>query len=885
MSNEEKKKITICLEESKYAHGFGKDQNIHIVEYERVKGLIKKQIEKVEKLQQNNSTFGLVRQHNTISIFGGRGSGKTTFIYSMLKQLSDEEKNAEILGIIDPTQMEQKEHIFLVVLSLINDKIKEKLDMLRNSNKGDVCCYERQWNNQLRKLAKGLPTLDSVELPKYDNWDDDTFIIERGLDNVSSAYNLEANFHKLVSQALSILGKEFFVLAFDDIDVEMSKGWLVLETIRKYLTTPKLITLLSGNLTLYSYNVRLQQWKQLRELKEFEEINLTSQINQLEGQYMLKLFKPENRVQLMSLLEAKQRYGISYFIKKTSQDGGKKEEIEDIYRNYLEKLRVYGRSTQQDFIDYLLGLSIRSQISILSNINDDDIYSQIEAFVSRMMAAQIDMDAAINNAAFVVITIARYLASNNLFSYSYLLVPNIDDHDINGCLMGLTLIFNNQANTHTWILLDYMLRIGYTRKFYQSLNKEMFQRVLSYSGLLQDVSIKNVVALMIAVGKASDIRLRELIPIKGLAIKAKKGQESKKGLLDSVLESESINIAQKRLALLPLISLSSSKQDSTELFYSVPVLLSAICHIVRWGEEDTDMKDCLSDLSQLKTYPMPLTEYGETNIKKGDISTNEDLSSSLKLEDEESKDKSFNELVRTLKEWRTLAEQEKFAVPPYLLGRIMTRFTDAVENIGDFSNLGEAMQQMVIVFLNTCLVEEVKEYTKNVNISNNNPTGSTKLFEDNLGKIKKEEGWQQLKLTRWLITCPLFYCFMKQDLSEKISVGNFVPEEDFLLYDILQNVSIKGTNINKLVIKGNNYAESFKLILSKGVTLKEFEDNFYEKDNEAAKEWLESKDFVDSITEKGIKCLRSHFEKRKEREGKRRRKNGRTAARRNKSDD
>lgn len=790
MSNEEKKKITICLEESKYAHGFGKDQNIHIVEYERVKGLIKKQIEKVEKLQQNNSTFGLVRQHNTISIFGGRGSGKTTFIYSMLKQLSDEEKNAEILGIIDPTQMEQKEHIFLVVLSLINDKIKEKLDMLRNSNKGDVCCYERQWINLLRKLAKGLPTLDSVEIPKYENWDDDTFIIERGLDNVSSAYNLEANFHELVSKALSILGKEFFVLAFDDIDVEMSKGWLVLETIRKYLTTPKLITLLSGNLTLYSYNVRLQQWKQLRELKEFEEINLTSQINQLEGQYMLKLFKPENRVQLISLLEAKRR-GISYFIKKTSQDGGKKEKIEDIYGKYLKKLWGNGRSTQQDFIDYLLGLSIRSQISILSNINDDDIYSQIEAFVSRMMAAQIDVDAAINNAAFAVITITRYLVSNNLFSYSYLLVPNIDDHDINGCLMGLTLIFINQAHTYTWILLDYMLRIGYTRRFYQSLNKEMFQLVLSYSGLLQDVAIKNVVALMIAVGKASDIRLRELIPIKGLAIKAKKGQESKKGLLDSVLESESINIIQKRLALLPLISLSSSKQDSTELFYSVPVLLSAICHIVRWGEKESDMKDCLSALSQLKTYPMPLTEYGEINITEGDISTNKDLSSSLKLDDEENN--SFDKLVETLQKWRPSTKQEKFAVPPYLLGRIMTRFTDAVENIGDFSNLGEAMQQMVIVFLNACLVEEVKEYTKNVNISNNNPTGATKLFEDNLGKIvKREEDWQQLKLTRWLITCPLFYCFMKKDLLEKISFGNFEPENDFLLYDILQNVSTKG---------------------------------------------------------------------------------------------
>ena len=123
-----KSQITICLEESKYAHGLKQEESIHSHNFNRVIQLIKNQ---VEKLNTKKSTYNVEHQYNTISIFGGRGTGKTTFILSLLQSIEKEyENDAEILKIIDPTQMEEKEHVFLVILSLIDTEVRRKIESL-----------------------------------------------------------------------------------------------------------------------------------------------------------------------------------------------------------------------------------------------------------------------------------------------------------------------------------------------------------------------------------------------------------------------------------------------------------------------------------------------------------------------------------------------------------------------------------------------------------------------------------------------------------------------------------------------------------------------------------------------------------------------------------
>ncbi|ADK97272.1 hypothetical protein [Prevotella melaninogenica] len=860
--NPKESQITICLEDSKYAHGLKQEESIHSHNFNRVIQLIKNQ---VKKLNTEKSPYNVEHQYNTISIFGGRGTGKTTFILSLLQSIEEEYKNdAEILKIIDPTQMEEKEHVFLVILSLIDTEVRRKIESHRKDNNASCCCFEKEWRNKLSSLAKGLPTLEGLNKKQYENWDDDLYIVERGLNNVKSAYDLESNFHELVDIALDILGKKFFVLAFDDIDVNMSKGWSVLETIRKYLTTPKFVIFLSGNLTLYSYNVRLHQWNQLKELKTFEEHDYKSQVNQLEGQYLLKVLKPENRIQLRTLLDYKHIYQTSYMIKEEAK------EIVEVYSTILNNFGIHKNSTQQLFIDYLLGLSIRSQISILSDYNEPDIMSQINAYVSRMMVADIDVDLAIKNPIFTIISIVEYLKKSNGFPHSYLLIPNTINHDMNGVLMGLTTIFANQVKQSPWIIFDYMLRVGYTRNLNLQLSPTAFDQILSYTGITQDMSIKNIVLLMTAVGKANNLKLPELILLEGLALKAKKNKKEKKNAIDIILKGDNISMTPKVLALLPLFSLGKGQHQKTELYYSVLPLLSTICMIIRLGKDASSIKGLLSDLSLHRTYPMPSEGQIISDTAEENISSNEELSEKLDINIE---DESVKRLVKALIAWREsfIHDNENSPIPPYLLGRIMTRFTSALINVPNKENLAELFQQHLIVFLNSVLIEEAKEiFGNNLNINNNNPVGSPQLFYDNLGKVtsKNEDGksyFDSLSLVRCLLSCPLISFFFSTKVSLEINKHvNDIIINDMNLFNTLSkaNFETKENDVNgKIDITKKNIKESLKRIIDeKGVEF--FRTNIYDiEDNRKAYKVLKNLPFVNSIAQDCARRLNNRFKR------------------------
>lgn len=801
MSNNQessKNQITICLEESKYAHGFDSKENVHANNFERVMNIVKKQVSKLD-CSNTDSFFSVEHQYNTISIFGGRGTGKTTFILSILRDIEQKYKDeAQILNIIDPTQMEEKEHVFLVILTLIDTEVRKKIEKHKKNSNNACCCYEKEWNNKLSSLAKGLPTLEGLNKKQYENWDDNWYIVESGIDNVRSAYNLEKNFHDLVDKALKIIGKNFFVLAFDDTDVDFSKGWHVLETIRKYLTSPKLVIFLSGNLTLYSYNVRLHQWKQFKELKEFKEHDYKSQVTQLEGQYLLKVLKPENRIQLRSLLDYKRTYNTSYIIKE------KDKEIKDVYSDFLESLGIHKNSTQQLFIDYLLGLSIRSQLSILSDNEESDIMRQINVYVSYMMAAGIDVDLAIKNSVFTLISIVDYLAKSNLFPHSYLLIPNTEKHDVNGVLMGLTTILANQTKQDPWVIFDFMLRVGYTRYLNLQLSEDRFRQMLEYSGIMQDMSIKNIVILMAGVGKANNLNLPELIPLESLAIKANKRTEEKKNAIDHLLKADGVSVLQRVLALIPLFSLKKGQQKNTSLYYSVLPLLSAICKIFRSGDDELSVKNILRDFSLHRTYPMPSYEEELASNPKEEIQANEELLQSLNIDLE---DETVSGLIYEILDWKksfvnTNEHNSSFLIPPYLLGRIMTRFTFALINVSK-KNLGGLFQQHLIILLNSVLVEETNErFGKKVNINNNNPTGSTLLFTQNLDRVTKvdnEKGdnntryLDSLYLTRCFLSYPLIHVFLNKKVSAKVKecIGEDLYFSDDSLHEILKGAEIK----------------------------------------------------------------------------------------------
>ncbi|MDG3442868.1 hypothetical protein [Nitrospirillum amazonense] len=261
------------------------------------------------------------RVHNAVLVNGSRGSGKTTFILNIFEDIrSSGDDGLMVLDIIDPTLVEGKENIIITIVAKIVKTCNEYYNNRQVSPKGDD--KYRSFQENWRELAGGLSLLEGVgSQSAYDaSWDDPQHVMNHGLERAHSGTEFERRFHKFIRCALDFLGKSAFVLAFDDIDTKFEKGWPVLEMIRKYLTTPHVILLISGDFGLYSQLVRREQYLNLGDsllrhdrphrnhhgedsLTSWNADPLVRMVDRLEEQYLQKVLKPENRITLATLVE------------------------------------------------------------------------------------------------------------------------------------------------------------------------------------------------------------------------------------------------------------------------------------------------------------------------------------------------------------------------------------------------------------------------------------------------------------------------------------------------------------------------------------------------------------------------------------------------------
>lgn len=255
------------------------------------------------------------RPHNGILIQGGRGSGKTTFLLNAMHYLQGVQKEAsstwfegvstklQVLPPIDPTLIETKEHIIIVIISLID----AALDDPNSNSEADRTIVD----DARRKMAEGLGLLDGIgkSKPYGDEWEDPEWIMSRGLRKARNGRSFEVKFQKYIFEALKVINKKAFVLAFDDVDTNFQHGSTILETIRKYLTSPQLILLISGDLELYGRLVRRNIYdtfgksvmKHDPSVIGEEETGISAAVQELEEQYLLKIAPPQNRISMMPL--------------------------------------------------------------------------------------------------------------------------------------------------------------------------------------------------------------------------------------------------------------------------------------------------------------------------------------------------------------------------------------------------------------------------------------------------------------------------------------------------------------------------------------------------------------------------------------------------------
>lgn len=182
-----------------------------------------------------------VRSHNAVSIDGERGTGKTSVLVNLHKYLKsaheDILKDIHILEPVDPTLLEENESLFLhvIVAAVLSDEDAKKL---QGTNPEGY----KQLNQALDKLAHAL---ECIEVQND----------ERGMDKLRALFgnkHLADRVHDFFRAVLQLLGKKLLVLPIDDVDTSLNRAFENLEIVRRYLTTPYVLPIVSGDRELYS---------------------------------------------------------------------------------------------------------------------------------------------------------------------------------------------------------------------------------------------------------------------------------------------------------------------------------------------------------------------------------------------------------------------------------------------------------------------------------------------------------------------------------------------------------------------------------------------------------------------------------------------------------
>lgn len=246
---------------------------------------------------------------NVFFVDGTRGAGKTTFINSVVKSLNSDQDDVKVnikcLPTIDPTKLPRHEPILVTVTARLNKMVSDKLKGYWASN--DYRKQKEQWQNHLAQLQRGLHLLTDKEYkPEYFS---DALKLDAQLDYSIGGQDLSEIFEELVKRACEILDCKAILITFDDIDTQFDAGWDVLESIRKFFNSRKLVVVATGDLRLYSQLIRGKQYENYSKTlleQEKESVRLAERsymVEHLEQQYLLKLFPVQKRIQLKTMLQ------------------------------------------------------------------------------------------------------------------------------------------------------------------------------------------------------------------------------------------------------------------------------------------------------------------------------------------------------------------------------------------------------------------------------------------------------------------------------------------------------------------------------------------------------------------------------------------------------
>lgn len=353
---------------------------------ELVKKISRKAAQNIQLLEDTENSHPAAKKTDDINrgvptcffIDGPRGSGKSTLMRSVRDALV---KGTALqpggysgglypLADVDPTELGKGENFFLFLLGRIYKLLEENFNK-RDSNDDEVEKI-RLAMDDLRKMSSGMQLLmDSDEaLKRTENPD---AFLENCVDRCADSMLLRKRLCALLGKLSQIVRKEIFLVTIDDADLNFSKCEDVLEYIRKYMQSPRLIFLFAGDMQLYSHVVRGMQIKSFNEQQLRYDIShrkhRATMLDCMESQYLLKLFPADNRIKMPILGEllnrGKSRLAITFDDLESRLNQKNRVSFYYFIRKYI--FPVYGYRTPKIAEALLHTLSLRSILFLMQD--------------------------------------------------------------------------------------------------------------------------------------------------------------------------------------------------------------------------------------------------------------------------------------------------------------------------------------------------------------------------------------------------------------------------------------------------------------------------------------------------------------------------------------
>lgn len=301
--------------------------------------------------------------HNAICIHGGRGTGKTVFlkniesVWLQYTQGKQQLPKLHFLSSIDPTMLHEHDSFASVIIAQLYNAVESELSSRIDESQKD------RFYQALRDLANAHGKSSEYE---------DATGIDRIL-NYRSGVKVQEYFHRFVLECTHILNCDGVVLRIDDVDMSLDRAFEVLDDVRKFLSCPFIIPVVSGDLALYSRIMENHFAERLdgEHVKPKQDEESTDADHSLAEAYLTKVFPNHLRINLLPMEILQSNLTITWL------NGANKEHI--AFADYLIRLnRLFfplcnGREKSHQWV---LPVNARETAQVVSAVLPDYVSNQ-----------------------------------------------------------------------------------------------------------------------------------------------------------------------------------------------------------------------------------------------------------------------------------------------------------------------------------------------------------------------------------------------------------------------------------------------------------------------------------------------------------------------------